>query len=419
MTEVLRLLRFSALLRLALAAVLAALAFSGMRGGPWWPSLAASVASVLTLALAWFTERRGSLSQRRVLIVLGAALLINMAEILVSAVLFVEARTDNARGAQAGFRLMRAPPSLFLPLTFAFLPSALGAWLLGKRGNAGWTAFVVAMFVATGGLLFAFLATELRFELSGFLAQAIIAVLINFFLATLADAARVRQLELEQANQQLVEQARMREQLASSRERVRLARDLHDTMAHSLAGLVVHIDAIDALMAQKPELARQELARVRDAAHNGLADTRNAIADLRGSMAIDLGLAGALARTVELQRAQSPAQLHWRANSDLGAFEKLPLATTDTVFRIAQEAMSNAVRHAQAHNVWVSMTHDVEAHRLIVAVKDDGIGFDPHASQADRFGLRGMRERAELIGAHLRLSSVQGQGTEIELTLPI
>lgn len=418
MTEVLRLLRLSALLRLALAAVLAALALAGMRGGPWWPSLAASVASIATLAIAWFTERRGSLTQRRVLLVLGAALLINMLEILISAVLFVEARPDGVRGAQGGFRLMRAPPTLFLPLTFAFLPSALGAWLLGKRGNAGWTAFVVAMFVATGGLLFAFLATELRFELSGFLAQAIIAVLINFFLATLADAERARQLELEQANQQLVEQARMREQLASSRERVRLARDLHDTMAHSLAGLVVHIDAIDALMAQKPEQARQELARVREAARSGLAETRNAIADLRGSMAIDLGLASALQRAIELQRAQSPAQLHWNAAGDLGAFESLPPETADTLFRIAQEAMSNAVRHAQAHNVWVSITHDAETRRLILAIKDDGIGFDPRAPQADRFGLRGMRERAELIGAHLRLSSVQDQGTEIEVTLP-
>ncbi len=87
----------------------------------------------------------------------------------------------------------------------------------------------------------------------------------------------------------------------------------------------------------------------------------------------------------------------------------------ETLFRIAQEAMNNIERHAQAKQVWVTLD---AGDGTVISIKDDGIGFDVTALEDDRFGLRGMRERAELIGAHLRVDSAAGHGTTVTVMLP-
>jgi two-component system sensor histidine kinase DegS len=93
----------------------------------------------------------------------------------------------------------------------------------------------------------------------------------------------------------------------------------------------------------------------------------------------------------------------------------LPDATADALFRIVQEALNNAEKHAGASRVRVSLHHRAE--RLELSVRDDGVGFNLDALEADRFGLRGMRERAELIGAHLTVKSSPGNGTTVLVSL--
>ena len=179
------------------------------------------------------------------------------------------------------------------PLFLLLVPTLLAAWAYGRRG--GWLA---AGFATGLHLLVALVAVaqgmpgRMVFPIVGFqFAQLFLA---SYIVGTLAERQRQQTEALSAANAQLREQAAAMEQLAVARERNRLARDLHDTLAHSLAGLVVQLQAIDTLMPSEPDAARAELVRARRTAQAGLEDARSAIRDLRVNPVEDLGLARAL-----------------------------------------------------------------------------------------------------------------------------
>ncbi|MCL5995949.1 MAG: sensor histidine kinase, partial [Chloroflexi bacterium] len=302
---------------------------------------------------------------------------------------------------------------------FITIPALLGAWISGRRGAMRWAAFTALMSLM-GAMLtpisaLSSLLIDWRISTGLIGAQSIVVFITCYFVGSLADQQRAEQAQLEAANRRLAEQANVREQLATSRERVRLSRDLHDTLAHTLAGLVVQANVVAALLDEDPAAARRELARVQAVAKHGLDETRAAISDLRANMVEDLGLSGALQRQVELVAQRAGLQADFEQSGDEPQLDK---ASAETLFRITQEALNNVERHAHASCLNVTMQQvSFPDPSLTITVQDDGVGFDVSALDDERFGLRGMRERAELIGAHLRVDSAAGAGTRVTINL--
>ncbi|SMH34854.1 sensor histidine kinase [Azospirillum agricola] len=202
------------------------------------------------------------------------------------------------------------------------------------------------------------------------------------------------------------------------RERLRISRDLHDTVAHTLLGLLTQIRLIRKLVEVDPSRLPEEIRRADEAAQEGLAHARGAVSQLRYSPVRDDGFGPALRRLVCQIQDRSAARLSLAVD---GGAEGMTGQAAETLYRMIEEALRNAVRHADATSVAVSVAL-VEggdgAAAFQASVRDDGVGFDPTADQANHFGLLGLREQAELIGAALTLDSAPGRGTTVILRWP-
>lgn len=203
------------------------------------------------------------------------------------------------------------------------------------------------------------------------------------------------------------------------RERLRISRDLHDTVAHTLLGLLTQIRLIRKLVEVDPSRLPDEIRRADEAAQEGLAHARSAVSQLRYSPVRDDGFGPALRRLV--------AQVQDRTASALtldvaAAAETMTGQTAETLYRMIEEALRNAVRHANAPSIAVTIAaqeSEPDQTTLSVAVRDDGAGFDIETDQANHFGLLGLREQAELIGAALSVASAPGGGTTVSITVPL
>ena len=242
-----------------------------------------------------------------------------------------------------------------------------------------------------------------------------IAVLYVFPIITgsLADTWQREHAALMEANRQLRGYAATAEQLATSRERVRLARDLHDTLTHALAALVVQLEAIGAIQEKQPQAALERVAKLQEYARRGLDESRLAILDLRSSPVEELGLAGAIEQLVQRfqERAGIPAEFEL-----LGEQVPLPAMQANAFYRIAQEGLANVERHAGARHVAVSLDYSGPGD-LQLQVSDDGRGFETDNVNDDRMGLVGIFERAELVGARATVDSEPGRGTRLNIKL--
>jgi signal transduction histidine kinase len=312
------------------------------------------------------------------------------------------------------------------PLFLLLVAVVIGAWAYGKRGawiTAGF-ASVLLLFTTfldsyTGRILLASDPDQaLRFGPLAIILPVLalrvpLLIVVGYIVGVLSEQERSRTLELTAANVKLREQALATEQLATARERNRLARDLHDTLAHALAGLVVQLQAIETLLKAEPEAARSELVKARRIAQEGLQETRQAIQDLRVSPIEDLGLARALERAAIDFGDRAGVQVDLHVGDPQAAISNDVAAQ---ILFIAKEAFNNIERHADARCVEVTLArHDG---RLLLEIRDDGRGFDEaQVDEAERFGLQGMYERAEMIGARLSVESKVGQGTVVHLTM--
>jgi signal transduction histidine kinase len=210
-----------------------------------------------------------------------------------------------------------------------------------------------------------------------------------------------------------IENARLYErsrELSVVEERNRLARDLHDVVVQTLFGVVLTADAAALLVDRDPEAAKAELGRVREQAQEALRELRSLVFELRPADLEADGLAATLRKHVEvLGRVHAlPIELEVETEPELEA------AAAVEVFRIAQEALNNAQRHASASAIAVRLS------RNALAVADDGVGFDAPAPavRGRRLGLTSMEERAAAIGGRLRIESAPGSGTTVTLELP-
>jgi two-component system, NarL family, sensor kinase len=200
---------------------------------------------------------------------------------------------------------------------------------------------------------------------------------------------------------------------AQEAERRRLAGDIHDGITQRLVSLAYHLDAAANAVRRNGEVAERELDRARDLTDLTLLEAHAALAGLRPPVLEDLGLADALA-SLARSIAQPPVSVtadDWR----------LPEHMEIALYRIAQEALQNVVKHAGAGAARVELRCD--ASRALLRVSDDGRGFDAAArtddSASSSYGLRSMAERAELIGGRLSVTSRPGVGTTVTATVPL
>jgi signal transduction histidine kinase len=231
--------------------------------------------------------------------------------------------------------------------------------------------------------------------------------------AWLIQRQREQRAALADANRRLAQNAAATEQLAVSQERNRLARELHDTLAHSLSGATVQLEAVQALWDVKPSEARQMLDQALEVTQSGLTEARRALHSLRASPLEDLGLDLAIRDMARSTAARTNLHLDLDLQNHI---ENLAPEVEQCVYRVAQEAMANVARHAEAASLRVALRHDSRA--LTLTIADDGRGFDPAQVNDVRYGLKGLRERAEMIGAALHVDSTLTTGTTIQLVVP-
>jgi len=200
-------------------------------------------------------------------------------------------------------------------------------------------------------------------------------------------------------------------------ERARLAREIHDTLAQGFVGISSQLDAVALSMSPGESPARQYLDMARRMARHSLTEARRSVMDLRSSVLEDQDLAAALQAGTRLWTAGNPVEVTVDVT---GPPAKIPEDVEQHLLRIAQEAVTNVVKHAGASKIAIKLHR--EARKLCLRIVDNGHGFeqsDAFSSVGGHFGLIGMRERAERLGGELRLASHPGEGTQVEVMVPL
>jgi signal transduction histidine kinase len=203
-------------------------------------------------------------------------------------------------------------------------------------------------------------------------------------------------------------------ELATLQERERLARDLHDSLGHSLVAVSIQLEAIQRLYKVDPERASGQVDELKDLTRASMDDLRRSLAGLRTPGLGERQLSEAL-QTLSVdvgQRAHLAVTCHIAE-----AANQLSPAQSETLWRVAQEALANIERHAAARNVSIQL--NIESNAALLSIKDDGRGMPPDADkQPGHYGLRGMRERVEGLGGELFFTS-NGNGSRVDVKLPI
>jgi signal transduction histidine kinase len=239
--------------------------------------------------------------------------------------------------------------------------------------------------------------------------QTLIFLLIGHMIVSLMNVQREQRQRLTEASERLARYASTVEQLTISRERNRLARELHDVLAHTLSGVAVELEGARSMLRLDLERANVLLNHSLQAIREGLTETRRAVRDLRAKPLEDLGLALAVQALAESYSGRSGFRIDMSIDHDLGDY---PVDVQQCVYRIAQEALANVADHAQAQNTQVVLKRERDQLRLIIC--DDGCGFDSSFPGAEyHYGLIGMCERTEMIGGNLSIESQVEKGTRI------
>lgn len=199
-------------------------------------------------------------------------------------------------------------------------------------------------------------------------------------------------------------------------ERNRMAREIHDTLLQGFAGTALQLDAISHVILDAPETAKEKLIRVLNQIDRCLTEARRSIWDLRSARLENCDLATAITNAAQQLAAGTPVQSHVRVS---GTPRRLSSVVETNLLRIAEEAVTNAIKYAQADQILIDLHFGPCQVRL--KVQDNGCGFEgapATPSQGEHLGLIGMRERAELIGGHLSVQSRPSEGTEIMVIAP-
>jgi signal transduction histidine kinase len=223
--------------------------------------------------------------------------------------------------------------------------------------------------------------------------------------------AIARQAAVALENARLHERAR---QVAALEERERLARDLHDSVTQSLYGASLYAEAATRALADGDlEPAGTNLGEVRSTLQEALGEMRLLLFELRPPLLDELGLAGALKARLQAVEARAGLETEF---TDHSAGQPLGQSTEQELFRVAQEALNNVLKHAHATRVGLCL--DLSETGVVLQITDNGIGFTPELDGAGGFGITGMRERIERLHGTLRIDSSPGNGTCVQAAVP-
>jgi PAS domain S-box-containing protein len=202
---------------------------------------------------------------------------------------------------------------------------------------------------------------------------------------------------------------------AALEERQRLARELHDSVSQALYGIALGARTARALLGREgpPERVDEWLEYVLSLAEAGLTEMRALIFELRPESLETEGLIVALKQQAAALEARHELPVH----TTLGEEPELPLEAKEALYRIAQEALHNTVKHARASRADLKLEHD--ARGIALEVSDDGAGFDPGRDFSGHLGLKSMRERTARLGGTLRVESIPGEGTNVRVQIPL
>jgi signal transduction histidine kinase len=272
-----------------------------------------------------------------------------------------------------------------------------GDWELAGVPNGGWHGAV---------------QRPLRvFQVAGLVISALVAGLTYLFIRRQTELAQAydRQKAITEQNIRLHEQS---QQLAVLEERQRIARELHDSVSQALYGIGLGARTARALLDRDPPKAAEPIDYILSLAEGGLAEMRALILELRPDSLEREGLVSVLGKQAAALRARHGLEVE----TALGEEPDLPFEAKEALYRVAQEALNNTVKHAQASRVAIQLRGD--RNEVVLSVKDDGVGFDPR-DESHGMGLHTMRERVEKMGGVLYIESAPGQGTRMRVRLPL
>lgn len=298
-----------------------------------------------------------------------------------------------------------------------FIPLVITAWQYSLRA--------VFLFCGLTFLFDGFMAyitfQALRHDLSSFLifplmmgmafTRTFFFLYLGIMIANLVKVQREQHRRLREANERLAQYAATVEQLTISRERNRVARELHDVLAHTMSGVAVELEGVRAMLPVNTDQARALLDQSLGAVRAGLSETRRALQALRASPLEDLGLGLSIRNLTESIAGRAGLQSDMNIAQDIPDY---PLHVQQSFYRVAQEALANVVSHARARRVQVWLLREGQGIKLWI--RDDGIGFDEATVDLhQKYGLLGIREWAAMINGQLSITSQVGNGTEIIL----
>jgi signal transduction histidine kinase len=303
------------------------------------------------------------------------------------------------------------PVSPLFTMLSLFVLLIVISWRYGLRISLCFIVLTTAIDVGTV-LLFSANLEQVIFNMAIIFLRVVVFCILAVVITYLVKIQNQQHHSLLITNAKLVRHVGVVEELTISHERNRLARELHDTLAHTLSAASVQLEAANSLWTRDRDTAHMALTQALKITRSGLAETRRALEALRASPLEDLGLVLALRELGDLTQQRSGAQVTVTMPVQ---FEPLPSEIEQTLYRAAQEALENIVRHAHASHVTLALKQHGPA--VAMTIKDDGVGFDVALAQdkPGHFGLNGLTERVEALGGRVTISSRPGEGTCVTL----
>jgi len=327
-----------------------------------------------------------------------------------------------------GFALCRRSQSLFARVSYFVIQLLLAVTLILLRGSTGELSLILLPLAGQSALLLPlpgmvpvcfliYVTLVMPFIIRSRWIDAIAIALIYgtgivfvVVFTRVAASEREARTALAEANQLLRDHAVQVEELATTKERNRLAREIHDSLGHYLTVVNVQISAAQAILAQDRPRALDHLSKAQALTQEGLAEVRHSVAALRASPTESRPLPEALAKLAEQWDAAG-----LRAEFVVaGTIRSLTPQANLTLYRAAQEALTNVGKHAHANSVDIYLEYSDGLVQL--SVRDDGAG---STSSEGGFGLLGVRERVQLLNGEVRVHTAAGKGFSLEVELPV
>jgi len=206
--------------------------------------------------------------------------------------------------------------------------------------------------------------------------------------------------ELQDANVQLKEYAVITEKIGETRERNRLAREIHDTLGHTLTGISAGVDACLATVDASPKQTKKQLELIADVTRSGILDVRRSVNKLRPDALARLSLESAILELVKETKNISGTKIHFKNQVEKLKFDE---DEENAIYRVTQESLTNAIRHGKAENVWISI--EKEDSKLLLTIRDDGVGCK---EIVNGFGTRHITERIEMLNGTVQFDGRKG-----------